>query len=164
MTPNRPRPPPTKTTLPNERLVLGVRVPMREPPPVEESQPPRSLSPAGGLRVESPWGKVSLRPDATKRIAAWILPAVLGAGGGAAATVAKPADPIPPGVLECPAQLEEMRTRANRHEARLTRLEADDDERRARLIRFERRVEQLTGELEELRRHVPRIQGAPPKP
>jgi hypothetical protein len=129
-----------------------------EPP---RSIPPPASVPAVDLRWDAQKGlRGGVSSPAIRRVIAWALPLILGGGAGAAtSTATKPAQPVPPGVLECPAQIEALRGELRRVRTDSTRAADDADEAKLKNVRTERRLEQIITELEAVKKSTPRIEG-----
>jgi hypothetical protein len=90
---------------------------------------------------------------------------VLTAVGGIVATVvAARGAPVPPGVLECPARLDELERKLKRTADTADNAETDIAEGKKAWRKTDDKAEEALGEVAKLRRAVPRLEGLPTKP
>jgi hypothetical protein len=95
-----------------------------------------------------------------KWLAGVIVAALL--GGGGAVVGSQTANPMPPAVLECPAQLEQLRGEIRQLRDRVGSTSSDVDEGRIERRRTDRKVEDLIDDVERIKKTVPRIEGVKP--
>lgn len=121
-----------------------VRPPQSKPAPVAPSikiELPANLK--GGIGAVGKW------------LAGALVAALLGTGG--AVVGGQTANPVPPAVAECPAQIEQLRGEVSRLRDRADRLERRDDEALDRWRRTDTKAEDALGKATELERRVPKV-------
>jgi hypothetical protein len=120
-----------------------VRAPESRTAPADDELSPEVLASVKLLRK----GGLALG----KWLAGLVAAAVLGGGGAFVGSQSQ----VPPGVAECPAQLEQLRAKVTRLEGRADRLETEADEARARWRRTNDNVEDALGDVAKLKKRVP---------
>jgi outer membrane murein-binding lipoprotein Lpp len=124
----------------------------------ERKAPARPSGPVlDSIKIELPSGLRGGLGAIGKALLGAIVAALL--GGGGAVVGSQTANPVPPAVAECPAQLEQLRGEVRQLRDRVGAAESDVDEARAERRRTDRKVEDVIGELEHVKKSVPRIEG-----
>lgn len=113
------------------------------------------------LRAELETTRRAVRTPLDYKGIALVLTAV---GGIVATVIAARSAPVPPGVLECPARLDELERKLKKTTATTDEVETDLAEAKKDWRKADEKAEDALGEVTTLRKLVPRVEGLKPEP